>query len=159
MTYRQVFLNFSVNYCLTVSVNLRISAVCEKRKIKQSDLVLNGFGSKQTVSLIFNEKQKPSVSFLEMFVRFIPDLNVRWFITGEGEMFGEETVDINISSGQTMISDNIAQYGKNSTMQKSGNSEELEALKKELEYKNRENEILKEENDKKDQIINKLLDK
>ena len=142
-----------------MSVNKRISAVCEYKKLKQSDLVSEGFGSKQTVSFIFNEKQKPSTKFLEQFLKLFSDLNARWLITGDGEMFGEEIANVNITGGQTMFSDQISQKGKNNIMQQAGNTKELEALKKELEYQTRENEILKEENDKKDKIINKLLDK
>lgn len=70
-----------------MSINIRISKVCELRNIKQTDLVNKGFGSKQTVSFIFNEKQKPNPLFLDKFLRMFTDVDARWLITGEGKMF------------------------------------------------------------------------
>lgn len=76
-----------------MSINIRISDVCGLRKIKQSELVSEGFGSKQTVSFIFNEKQKPNPLFLEKFLRKFTNVDARWLITGEGDMFKEKAID------------------------------------------------------------------
>lgn len=106
-----------------------------------------------------DEKNKPSFQILQDILNAFPNLNARWLMTGAGEMFGEEIAEINITGGQTMFSDNITQKGKGNVMQQTGASEELEALQKELVHKNDTIELLKKENEEKNKIINKLLDK
>lgn len=66
-----------------MSLNERISKICQDRKVKQNDLVKLGFGSKQTIHGILNGKQKPNSQFLEDFLKYFPDIDARWLITGE----------------------------------------------------------------------------
>ena len=68
----------------------RISKICTDRKIRQSDLVKLGCGSKQTISYIFTGKQNPSFQFLEIFLKSFSYVNARWLLTGEEDMLVEE---------------------------------------------------------------------
>lgn len=69
-----------------MSVNDRISEYCKVNKIKQVDLAEWSFGSTQTISNIFKRKQNPNFEFIYKFLTKFPEINARWFITGEGDM-------------------------------------------------------------------------
>lgn len=68
------------------SINQRFVTYCNKRGIKQAYLVSAGYASKQTISWIWNGRTKPGCEFLEKFAVDYKDLNLRWLLTGEGEM-------------------------------------------------------------------------
>jgi hypothetical protein len=68
-----------------MSINDRLKAICENKKIKNIDLVKLGCGSQQTVSFVLNGKVKPNTEFIEIFLRAYPDVNARWLLTGEGD--------------------------------------------------------------------------
>ncbi|MCT4602495.1 MAG: hypothetical protein N4A59_06310 [Marinifilum sp.] len=146
-----------------MSVSERISRVCDVKKIRQVDLILNRLASKQTISNIMRGVQKPGYDFLEKFIKLFPDLNARWLFTGEGEMFGEEITNVSITGGTNVLADDITQYkGKGNVIgQKNDGAaeKELKSLRKELAHRNDTIELLVKENEKKDKIINKLLDK
>lgn len=80
-----------------MSLNQRISKICADKKVKQNDLVKQGFGSKQTIHGILTGKQKPNSQFLEDFINTYSDVNARWLLTGKGE--------------ENMVEDPRAQYG------------------------------------------------
>lgn len=68
------------------TINQRLTEYCEKRGIKQVDLVLAGYASKQTVSWIWNGRTKPGCEFLEKFITEYKEIDARWLLTGEGQM-------------------------------------------------------------------------
>lgn len=72
------------------TINQRLVAYCNKRGIKQAYLVSSGYASKQTISWIWNGRTKPGCEFLEKFAEDNKDLNLRWLLTGEGEMIPSE---------------------------------------------------------------------
>lgn len=69
-----------------MNINDRLIAVCKVKRIRQKELSDFKISSKQTISLVFNYKQKPSTSFIEKFLSKYEDINARWFMTGIGEM-------------------------------------------------------------------------
>ena len=79
-----------------MSVNSRISEFFELKKIRQSELVKRGYGSKQTVSFIFNGKQSPNYKFLQSMIKDYPELNHRWLLLDEGEMFNQDSEKLGI---------------------------------------------------------------
>ena len=68
------------------TINQRLTEYCGKRGIKQVDLVVAGYASKQTISWIWNGRTKPGCEFLERFIAKYTEINARWLLTGEGEM-------------------------------------------------------------------------
>ena len=69
-----------------MNINNRISVFFEYKKIIQAELVKRGYGSKQTISFIFNGRQSPNYKFLKSVIKDYPELNPRWLFVGEGEM-------------------------------------------------------------------------
>lgn len=67
-----------------MSLSARISNACKEKKVKQTDLVAIGCGSKQTVNNVYHGRQAPSAHFLEIFLKEYKDIDARWLITGEG---------------------------------------------------------------------------
>jgi transcriptional regulator with XRE-family HTH domain len=74
-----------------MSLNNRLSKICTDENIRQIDLVNIGLGSKQTISAILTGKQKPSLKFLELFLRNYKGIDVRWLFTGEIENIVEDS--------------------------------------------------------------------
>lgn len=105
-----------------MSINTRLKATCDNKKIKNIDLVKLGCGSQQTVSFVLTGKNKPNTEFIETFLKAYPDVNARWLLTGEGEK--EEKVE-----------DPRAQYGFcKECIKKEG---VIEHLKKECQTKDK----------------------
>ncbi len=73
-----------------MSINSRLKAICDNKKIKNIDLVKLGCGSQQTVSFVLSGKNKPNSDFVEIFLRAYPDVNARWLLTGEEENLVED---------------------------------------------------------------------
>jgi len=73
-----------------VTLTDRLSKICKDKKIKNRDLVKLGLGSRQTVSAILNGIQKPSLQFLEIFLKAFTDVDARWLFTGTEEFITEE---------------------------------------------------------------------
>ncbi len=46
---------------------------------------------RSNISHILNGRNMPGAAFIEKLLINFPDLDARWLITGEGEMFSEET--------------------------------------------------------------------
>lgn len=114
-----------------MSVTSRISYICKKRKVKQTDLIKIGCGSKQTVNQVWNGKQNPNTQFLEAFFKAYPEINSRWIFTGEGL----EEYDI--------VEDSHSKYGYcKECIKKEGI---IEYQQKELNHRNQEIESLKKE--------------
>lgn len=56
--------------------NLTILDFCQKISIQRSNL-----------SHIYSGRNKPSILFLEKINNYFPNINMNWFISGEGEAF------------------------------------------------------------------------
>lgn len=54
----------------------------------QEDLSLKAGISRGSISHLVNGKTKPSFEVLSRLASSYPDLNCRWLLTGEGDMFG-----------------------------------------------------------------------
>jgi transcriptional regulator with XRE-family HTH domain len=102
-----------------MTLNDRISKVCQDKKVKQNDLVKLGLGSKQTINLILHGKQSPNSRFLEAFLTLYKDVNARWLLTGE--------------DAESIVEDPRAEYGYcKECLKKEG---VIEHLKKENQVK------------------------
>jgi hypothetical protein len=73
-----------------MTLNERISKVCEDKKVSQISLVNLGCGSKQTVNSVLHGRQAPNSNFLEVFLTNFKDVKARWLMTGEEEILLEE---------------------------------------------------------------------
>lgn len=87
----------------------RISKVCEVRNIRQKDLQINGGGTRQTVSAIFNGRQRPNVDIIKALLVVVPDLNSRWLLIGEGEIF---TSSYNTPTNKQVAYESSFEYSK-----------------------------------------------
>jgi transcriptional regulator with XRE-family HTH domain len=145
-----------------MSINTRILALCESKKLKQFDLVELGFGAKQTINNIFRSKQNPNFDFVLKILTHYKDIDARWLITGDGEMFAKDEKNIDIKGGQNIFADDIAQYGNKNTLQnKEGNAAETLALRKELDLKTKEIGLQQKQLNNQEKLIaryEKLLD-
>lgn len=68
------------------TINNRIVYFCQEKGIKQVDLERNGYGSKQTINMIFQNKRKPNCDFLSKLIADNGELDARWLMTGEGKI-------------------------------------------------------------------------
>lgn len=67
----------------------RVRLFVEKEEISQAEIAKKVFSTPDLVSKWFTAKQKmPYPIFIEL-VKKLPKLNVRWVLTGEGEMLNE----------------------------------------------------------------------
>ncbi|TLX73727.1 hypothetical protein E9993_14815 [Labilibacter sediminis] len=82
----QVKIDFIDKIIYMYEINSRFIEVCDVKNIRQIDLRNNGGGSRPTISAVFNSRQKPNLEIMECLLKMAPDLNVRWLITGEGQM-------------------------------------------------------------------------
>ena len=124
-----------------MDINIRIRRFCEYNKIKQSDLVRRGIGSTQTLSNIFNNKQKPGFDVIHRFAKAYPEINLRWLILGHGEM-------IKNAAG-------FAKQQDNTTGQYSKLNEERAFLMGQIELLKEDRQRLEKENIKMREIIKK----
>ena len=74
-------------------INSRFIDICNVKNIRQIDLRNNGGGSRPTISAVFNSRQKPNLEIMECLLKMVPDLNVRWLITGEGQMLEQKETE------------------------------------------------------------------
>lgn len=124
--------------------------------------------SSQVLNRIFNPDKRledypvPSANIILAIANKFSGLNCDWLLTGKGEMYSKDEKDINIKGGQNIFSDKVAQYGNKNTMQKSGNdTNEIQALKKELELKTKEIALQQKQLNNQEKLIaryEKLLD-
>jgi transcriptional regulator with XRE-family HTH domain len=91
-----------------MDVSLRIKEFCDRKNIKQIELVDRGIGAKQTVNNIFKSKQKPSYDFILKLLTEYNEIDARWLITGEGEMFRFDKT----STDSEIINEPVNDYSK-----------------------------------------------
>ncbi|PXX96878.1 hypothetical protein DF185_19760 [Marinifilum breve] len=142
------------------AVNKRVKLFLENKEISQEQFKKDiSVKSKQQVSNWINCNEKIPERHLFTMIHIYKDLNARWLITGEGEMNEPEGKDIVIHDGQTIFADNVGQYGgKGNVIGKQAPAEDS-SLKKMVELKDMEIDLLKKTIEQKDKMIEKLLDK
>ncbi|QIA08221.1 helix-turn-helix domain-containing protein [Draconibacterium halophilum] len=66
----------------------RIKNFIEAKGISAGELAAVVDVQRSNISHILNGRNKPGASFIEKLLLEFPDLNARWLLTGEGDMFG-----------------------------------------------------------------------
>lgn len=71
-----------------IAINKRLKLIFDSLSISQTDFRKEiGVKSKQQVSNWLNLSEKIPEKYLLSVIRLYPNINARWLITGEGEMF------------------------------------------------------------------------
>lgn len=65
----------------------RIKIWIESNGLKSSSFADKIGVNRSTISHILSGRNKPSIDFLDKMMKFFPDLNSNWIITGEGFMY------------------------------------------------------------------------
>ncbi|WP_321995907.1 helix-turn-helix transcriptional regulator [Draconibacterium orientale] len=74
----------------------RIKNFIDAKGISAGELAAVLDVQRSNISHILNGRNKPGASFIEKLLLEFPDLNARWLLTGEGDMFsGKVSVDDN----------------------------------------------------------------
>lgn len=72
-----------------MAIGQRIKLLLQSKKIRQQDLAIALEMSRQNVSSFVNGNSEPTIATLNYLLRTYTDLNARWLLTGDGNMFTE----------------------------------------------------------------------
>lgn len=70
----------------------RIKNFIEAKGISAGELATVLDVQRSNISHILNGRNKPGASFIEKLLLEFPELNARWLLTGEGDMFGDQVL-------------------------------------------------------------------
>ncbi|WP_303922615.1 helix-turn-helix domain-containing protein [Draconibacterium sediminis] len=73
----------------------RIKNFIEVKGISAGELAAVLDVQRSNISHILNGRNKPGASFIEKLLLEFPDLNARWLLTGEGDMFSSQVTSDN----------------------------------------------------------------
>ncbi len=101
---------------------------------------------------ILDQNNGISEENISKFLEYMPDINTHWLLTGQGNMEYGRPTNINgskniIQSGTTENSAQIIDGRKNTTNNKSADTNELQTLKQQFSFLEKENQLLTKEND------------
>lgn len=101
---------------------------------------------------ILDQNNGISEENITRFLEYMPDINTHWLLTGQGSMEHGKPTQINgskniIQSGTTQNSAQIVEGKKNTTTNKSAETNELQILKQQFSFLERENSLLSKENE------------
>lgn len=68
-------------------IGLRLKEIIVALKMRQKDFALKANTSEINISNIVTQKVNPSSETLEAICKAYPEINVRWLLIGEGNMF------------------------------------------------------------------------
>ncbi|WP_319480793.1 helix-turn-helix transcriptional regulator [uncultured Draconibacterium sp.] len=104
----------------------RIKNFIEAKGISAGELAAVLDVQRSNISHILNGRNKPGASFIEKLLLEFPDLNARWLLTGEGDMFnGQESVDNSPQQKLPIVEESIKQQPKvEKTIKKNNIAEE-----------------------------------
>ena len=85
----------------------RIKKFMDHKSVSPGDLASATGVQRSNISHILNGRNKPGAAFIEKFLLSYPEINARWFLTGEGEMINN-TEDIQGDDKNSIIFDNPA---------------------------------------------------
>jgi transcriptional regulator with XRE-family HTH domain len=71
----------------------RLTQLLEKKKISPAEFADMIGVQRSNVSHILNGRNNPGFSFIQKVLESFPDLNPRWLIMGEGDIFGQLSND------------------------------------------------------------------
>jgi len=72
-----------------MSVSDRLQKIMDYYKINSGELARKIGVQKSSISHILSGRNKPSYTFLSKLIKAFPEINLKWFIGGEGEMITE----------------------------------------------------------------------
>jgi len=75
-----------------MSVSDRLQKIMDYYKINSGELARKIGVQKSSISHILSGRNKPSYTFLSKLIKAFPEINLKWFIGGEGEMITEHKV-------------------------------------------------------------------
>ncbi len=88
----------------------RIKNFIDAKGISAGELAAVLDVQRSNISHILNGRNKPGASFIEKLLLEFPDLNARWLLTGEGDMFsGKVSVDDNRQQKLPLAEETIKQ--------------------------------------------------
>ncbi|KJF42118.1 helix-turn-helix domain-containing protein [Draconibacterium sediminis] len=88
----------------------RIKNFIEVKGISAGELAAVLDVQRSNISHILNGRNKPGASFIEKLLLEFPDLNARWLLTGEGDMFsGQVTPDNSPQQKLPIVEETIRQ--------------------------------------------------
>ncbi|WP_319502767.1 helix-turn-helix transcriptional regulator [uncultured Draconibacterium sp.] len=88
----------------------RIKNFIDAKGISAGELAAVLDVQRSNISHILNGRNKPGASFIEKLLLEFPDLNARWLLTGEGDMFdGQGPVDNSPQQKLPIIEESIQQ--------------------------------------------------
>lgn len=136
---------------LMKKMDLGTSALAELTGIKPS-----------SISHVVSGRNKPGFEFIQKVLQAIPELNARWFLTGEGEMYtsisqSTNTKDVRQSNAVDLFSSVNTEKTPPSSPRESNISNSYssghEKLQSESEKKNSDNSVLSENTNKIERIV------
>jgi hypothetical protein len=101
---------------------------------------------------ILDQNNGISEENISKFLEYMPDISTHWLLTGQGSMLNTSSTQINgskniVQSGGTENSAQIIGGRKNITNNKSSETSELQTLKQQFSFLEKENHLLTKEND------------
>ena len=81
-----------------MSVSVRLQKIMDYYKINSGELARKIGVQKSSISHVLSGRNKPSYTFLSKLIKAFPEINLKWFISGEGEMITEHKVVKNMES-------------------------------------------------------------
>ncbi|GAB3990483.1 hypothetical protein GCM10028807_17750 [Spirosoma daeguense] len=114
---------------MTTTINQRINQLIQALNMKSSAFADSIEKTPTAIYTILNGRNKPGYDILESILSRYPKINATWLITGEGEMFREESTPV--TSPDNYLHDHLKALEDN-----------FERLTKQLENKDRQIEGL-----------------
>ena len=73
-----------------MSVTDQINRFIEVKRFKRKELA-NALGTTpQTISNLMTGRNRPGIDLVQKFAESFPNLNIRWLLTGKGDMFDDQ---------------------------------------------------------------------
>lgn len=69
-----------------------------------------GLSNDVTIGRIINEQREPSYKILNSIIQTFGNINANWLLTGQGEMFYEKNVHLNVHPNVHLIGENTSEY-------------------------------------------------
>lgn len=75
-----------------MDISKRIQKIIEYYQLTPSDFADRVGIQRSGVSHLTSGRNKPSVDFIEKLINAFPEVNINWFVTGNGEMINEKKI-------------------------------------------------------------------
>ncbi|MGB1041747.1 MAG: hypothetical protein ACPGVD_12805 [Flavobacteriales bacterium] len=86
------------------SIRDRFSTFLAAKKLSQSKFArLTGYEQKNVSSFLTKKVKFPRIDLVVVLAKYFPELNLRWLLLGEGEMWVDPSVAIDKTSIQVLL--------------------------------------------------------